>query len=72
MRSITNTRPHTANPLIVYSISPEADFLPGPVTPTSNCTFTLEDRSVVYVHSTYDINPQKVVSVSCVPLPSTS
>lgn len=59
------------NPLIVYSISPEAAFIPGPFTPTSNCTFTLEDGTLAYVDSTYDIIPQKVVSVSCVPLPST-
>lgn len=69
---ITNTFPRTANPLIVYSISPENAFIPGPFTATSNCTFTLEDGTVAYVHSTYDIPPQKVVSVSCVPLPSTS
>lgn len=67
----TNNSLRTANPLIVYSISPESAFLPGPFTPTSNCTFTLEDGTVAYVDSTYDIIPQKVVSVSCVPLPST-
>lgn len=71
MRYITNPFLHIANPLVVYSISPESVFLPGPFTPTSNCTFTLEDGTVAYVESTYDIIPQKVVSVSCVPLPST-
>ena len=64
---ITNTC--TANPLTVYSISP-ASIFEGSFTPTSNCTFTLEDGTLAYVDSTYDIIPQKVVSVSCVPIPS--
>lgn len=57
------------NPLIVYSISPASVFT-SPFTPTSNCTFTLEDGTLAYVDSTYDIIPQKVVSVSCVPISS--
>ena len=64
---ITNTC--TANPLTVYSISPASIFT-SPFTPTSNCTFTLEDGTLAYVDSTYDITPQKVVSVSCVPISS--
>ena len=37
----------------------------------SNSTFTLEDGTVAYVDSTYDITPQRILSVSCVPLPPT-
>ena len=58
----------TANPLVVYSISPKEEFAnpPQPYYPQANCTFTLEDGTKAYVTGTYDIIPQKVTSVSCV------
>ena len=69
---ITNpSSPHPANPLTVYSISPASIFT-SPFTSTSNCTFTLEDGTLAYVAFTYDIVPQKVVSVSCGPMSSST
>lgn len=56
------------NPLIVWTISPVEAMAPYQGKPTANCTFMLEDGSKAYVATMYDIPPQRVTSVSCVPL----
>lgn len=78
MYYITNTHlPHTANPIIVFFIA-DANSIntystnTGFFTPTSRCIFTLEDFTAVSIDVALEINPQKVIGVSCVPLPSTS
>ena len=51
----------------MYSISPQDEFTnPRPSYAQANCTFTLEDGTKRYVTDTFDIPPQKVISVSCV------
>lgn len=68
------------NPLVIYTVSHSEDYdlyytygpdYPYPE-PTSNCTFTLEDGFQFTTAGSYELIPQTVTAISCVPIGGSS
>ena len=66
-----------ANPLVIVTVSHAENHRPGfdrthYSEPTSNCTFTLEDGFQFTTASSYELIPQAVTAISCVPIDGSS